>query len=166
MLVDREDIAGVSVCHARTGLIKYPEGIGMIREATTDEEIARCCHVMRQLRPHLAEEHFVATVRKQFAGGYRLAYLELDSTVQAVGGFRILQNLASGRVLYVDDLVANSESRSKGHGGRLLHWLLEQARAEGCDTFELDSGVQRAEAHRFYFTNRMTISSFHFRLRL
>ena len=43
---------------------------------------------------------------------------------------------------------------------------MDQAREEECDTLELDSGVQRAEAHRFYFTSRMTISSFHFRIRL
>jgi hypothetical protein len=30
---------------------------------------------------------------------------------------------------------------------------------------ELDSGVQRHDAHRFYLTNRMVISSYHFRLR-
>lgn len=138
----------------------------MIREVTTDEEIARCYPVMRQLRPHLIEEEFVPTVRGQFGGGYRLVYLESHATVQAVAGFRILENLASGRVLYVDDLVTDADARSQGHGAGLLIWLLDRAREEGCDTFELDSGVQRADAHRFYFTNRMTISSFHFRLRL
>lgn len=138
----------------------------MIREAKSDEEIARCYPVMRQLRPHLTEEQFAPTVKRQFAAGYRLVYLEADDGVRAVGGFRILENLASGRVLYVDDLVTDADSRSQGHGARLLGWLLDCARAEGCDTFELDSGVQRSEAHRFYFMNRMTISSFHFRLRL
>ena len=32
----------------------------------------------------------------------------------------------------------------------------------GCDTFSLDSGTQRTQAHKFYFREGMTINSFHF----
>lgn len=138
----------------------------MIQEVATNEEIARCYSVMRQLRPHLVEERFVETVRRQMDGGYRLVRLESDGEVCSVAGFRILENLASGRVLYVDDLVSDQNARSRGHGARLLRWLIDLAREEGCQTLELDSGVHRADAHRFYFTHRMTISSFHFRLHL
>ncbi|HEX6926841.1 MAG TPA: GNAT family N-acetyltransferase [Longimicrobiaceae bacterium] len=138
----------------------------MIREVLTDGEIARCYPVMRQLRPHLVEERFVETVRRQISGGYRLACLESEGKVRSVAGFRILENLASGRVLYVDDLVSDEGARSRGHGARLLRWLIGLAREEGCQTLELDSGVHRADAHRFYFTNRLTINSFHFRMDL
>ena len=31
-----------------------------------------------------------------------------------------------------------------------------------CDTFSLDSGAQRQQAHKFYFREGMTITSFHF----
>jgi GNAT superfamily N-acetyltransferase len=69
-------------------------------------------------------------------------------------------------VLYVDDLVMDEAARSSGYGKRLLHWLVQRARDEGCQTLELDSGVQRFDAHRFYLTERMFISSHHFRLNL
>jgi GNAT superfamily N-acetyltransferase len=137
-----------------------------IQLAGTDEEILRCFPVMRQLRPHLRESDFVATVRRQAAGGYRLAYLESEGSVRAVAGYRFIDNLYSGRVLYVDDLSTDEAVRSRGHGGRLFDWLVEQARAEGCRTLELDSGVQRFDAHRFYLRKRMVISSHHFRLTL
>ncbi len=52
--------------------------------------------------------------------------------------------------------------RSQGHGARLLAWLADQARARDCDLLELDSGVQRFDAHRFYFRERMRIASYHF----
>ena len=54
--------------------------------------------------------------------------------------------------------------RSAGYGGQLFDWLVERARAEGCRTLELDSGVQRFDAHRFYLVRRMSIVSHHFRL--
>ncbi len=35
-------------------------------------------------------------------------------------------------------------------------------RERGCDTFSLDSGTQRQQAHKFYFREGMTVTSFHF----
>jgi GNAT superfamily N-acetyltransferase len=137
-----------------------------VRLAETDEDIARGFGVMQQLRPHLQEADFVATVRRLQRSGFHLALVDERGRVVAAGGFRFIENLFSGRILYVDDLVTDAAERSRGHGRTLLHWLIERARAEGCQSFELDSGVQRFDAHRFYFTNRMVISSHHFRLAL
>jgi GNAT superfamily N-acetyltransferase len=136
----------------------------MIRLATTDDEVQRCFPVMQQLRTHLREQDFLATIRRQEAGGFRLAFLEDDGHVRAVAGFRVMDNLFSGRVLYIDDLVTDEAARSRGHGGALLAWLVDQARSADCRSLELDSGVQRFDAHRFYLTNRMAISAHHFRL--
>jgi GNAT superfamily N-acetyltransferase len=136
------------------------------RLAMSDEDILRCFPVMQQLRLHLKREEFLATVRHQEAGGYQLALLEDDGEVRAVAGYRLLDNLFSGRVLYVDDLVTDSVARSNGYGKALLDWLLARARDERCNVLELDSGVQRHDAHRFYLANRMIISSYHFSLKL
>jgi GNAT superfamily N-acetyltransferase len=121
---------------------------------------------MHQLRPHLEEAGFVPTVRRLERGGFHLALLDDDGRIVGVGGFRFIENLVSGRTLYVDDLVTDAGARSRGHGSTLLRWLIDQARAGDCRAFELDSGVQRFEAHRFYLTNRMVISAHHFRLKL
>lgn len=138
----------------------------MIVEPTNDTEITRCHAVMVQLRPHLDEATFLQRVRQQMEQGYRLVARVEGDTVVAVAGYRLGENLASGRHIYVDDLVTDEQGRSRGYGRELLNWLIERARALGCATLELDSGVHRAAAHRFYFENRMTISSFHFRLPL
>jgi len=138
----------------------------VIQFAESDEAIARCFAVIKQLRPHLEESEFVPTVRRQQREGYRLLYLEPDARVVAVAGFRIFEKLSVGRSLYVDDLVADENERSKGHGAALLGWLIRHAREERCLALELDSGVQRFAAHRFYFANRMVISSHHFALEL
>ena len=74
--------------------------------------------------------------------------------------------LFHGRLLYVEDLVTREADRSAGYGGKLFDWLVQQARAHQCDHFELDSGVQRFDAHRFYLMKRMKIASHHFSLQL
>jgi GNAT superfamily N-acetyltransferase len=138
-----------------------------IELARTDQAIAHCYPAMHELRTHLTTANeFVERVRKQEAEGYRLAYLEMDDQVRAVAGYRYMNNLFSGRLLYVDDLVTLAGDRSLGFGGLLFDWLVAQAREQKCDAFELDSGVQRFAAHRFYLRKRMEIESHHFRLRL
>jgi GNAT superfamily N-acetyltransferase len=135
--------------------------------ANTDKEILRCHPVMRELRPLFQNpEQFLERVRRQQKQGYLLAFAESDGDVRAVAGYRYLESLFSGKNLYVDDLVTRDRDRSRGFGGELLDWLIVQAREHGCENLELDSGVQRFEAHRFYFSKRMSISSYHFRIKL
>jgi GNAT superfamily N-acetyltransferase len=133
-----------------------------LHEAQTDDEIEACYPVMAQLRPHVPAEGFVDLVRRLQAGGYRLAYVKDEGEVRGVAGFRYLEQLYNGKVIYVDDLVTDQEMRSHGYGEALLDWLFELAKSTGCKALELDSGVHRAAAHRFYFRERMTIVAFHF----
>lgn len=133
-----------------------------IRIATTDIEIADCFPVMRELRPHIAESQFLSRIRSQINAGYRLAFAQKADSVVAVAGFRVGENLAWGRFLYVDDLVTLPAHRSKGYGAKLLSWLKDLAAEEGCLQMHLDSGIQRKEAHRFYEREGMTMASLHF----
>jgi GNAT superfamily N-acetyltransferase len=134
--------------------------------AKTAEEIGRCHEVMRELRPEYANRKtFVERIVRQQGDGYLLAFLEARGEIRAVTGFRFLESLFSGRFLYVDDLVTRARDRSAGYGGKLFDWLVEQAREQNCEHLELDSGVQRFDAHRFYLVKRMKISSYHFSMR-
>ncbi len=137
-----------------------------IRLTHTEAEIAACFAVMQELRPHLSPDEFVERVQRQQQQGFLLAALEEEGEVMAVAGFRLLESLAWGRFLYVDDLVTQSEVRSKGHGRLLLDWLVRYAREHRCQELHLDSGVQRFRAHRFYLLHGMEISCHHFAMRL
>jgi GNAT superfamily N-acetyltransferase len=135
--------------------------------AATPEAIRRCHPVMRELRTHIHNaEKFVERVQRQQKGGYLLAFLEVESEVRAVAGYRFLEKLLAGRYLYVDDLVTRESDRSHGYGSRLFDWLIQQAREHGCENLELDSGVQRFDAHRFYLVKGMQISAHHFKIKI
>jgi len=138
-----------------------------IRIAKTPKEILRCHPVMRELRPLWQNpEQFVERVQRQQEQGYQLAFVESNEEICAVAGYRFMESLFSGKFLYVDDLVTRESDRSRGFGGELLDWLIEQAREQDCENLELDSGVQRFDAHRFYFSKRMSISSYHFQIKI
>lgn len=135
-----------------------------IHIASTDDEIRACFPVMVQLRPQFAEDAFLAQVRRQQQEGYQLAYLADGGQVRAAAGFRLQEMLYRGRHVYVDDLVTDGRARSQGYGDALFDWLAAWAREHECVRLELDSGVQRFDAHRFYFRKRMHVASYHFSL--
>ena len=137
-----------------------------IQLAESDEDLEKCFPVMVQLRDFLSSDGFRERVQLQQREGYRLAYLEDEGKVQAIAGFRITETLARGRFLYIDDLVTDQQARSQGYGDALFDWLIAYARSHYCQHLELDSGVQRVNAHRFYFRKRMAISGYHFTLAL
>ena len=138
-----------------------------IHTALTDEELAETWPVMRQLRPHLDEARYIEMVRTMEPEGYRVAALRDDAgKVVAVAGYRFMTMLYAGKLLYLDDLVADEAERSKGYGKALLDWLKDEARANGCAELQLISHTKREAAHRFYFREGFGIECFEFRWRV
>ena len=123
---------------------------------------------MRELRPAIGDaERFAAHIDEvQRPGGYRLLAVFEDGrdSAVAVAGFRVLETLFAGRMLYVDDLSTLPAARGRGHAGALLDRLEQEGRELGCDQLHLDSAVgdQRHTAHRLYMNHRLAIVSHHF----
>ncbi|HEX6246224.1 MAG TPA: GNAT family N-acetyltransferase [Nocardioidaceae bacterium] len=128
----------------------------------------RAFEAMRELRPGLTSmDEFVQRVdQRQRPEGYRLVASVPDAHGPAVGvaGFRVGENLAWGRHLYVDDLSTVPSARQQGHARDLLAWLHGEAARLDCVQVHLDSGVGvgRTAAHRLYFNAGYRISSHHF----
>jgi GNAT superfamily N-acetyltransferase len=134
-----------------------------IKIAIDEPEIKACFPAMRELRPHLSENDFVAQVQRQMHNhDYILVYLVAEEQIVAVAGYRVAEFLAWGRVLYVDDLVCRAAFQQHGYGGTLLDWLMAQAKTLCCDQFHLDSGMHRYNAHRLYLNRKLQITSHHF----
>lgn len=122
--------------------------------------------VLLELRPHLTAETFDAVYREGYPQGLRFLAAYDGERCVGVAGWRLVACTHVVRKLYVDDLITTAASRSGGVGRALLAELESRARAAGCALLDLDSGVHRADAHRFYFRERMAINSFHFGKRL
>ncbi len=138
-----------------------------IAHAETDDLIAATFEVMQQLRPHLEQTQYVPMIRSLMASdGLRLLVLSEENVAKAVASYRVMNMLYCGRLLYVDDLVADERARSRGYGAKLLARLKDEGRALGCSEIQLISRVTREQAHRFYFREGFGIECFHFRTKL
>lgn len=124
--------------------------------------LARAEAVHRQLRPNLPPD-YVGRMNEVLAKGAQLALVVEASAVRCVALWRVIENTADGRRLYVDDLVSDEANRSQGAGKMMLEWLEAKAAVLGCSALTLDSGVQRQRAHHFYFREGMYIASFSFK---
>jgi GNAT superfamily N-acetyltransferase len=137
-----------------------------IQHAETDNLIQKCFPALKVLRPHLDEATFVEKVRRQQAQGYRLLCLEIENEIKSAAGYRILEFMAWGKVLYIDDLITLPTEKRKGYGGQLLDWLIAHAKTEDCSEVHLDSGYHRNDAHRLYLNKGFDLNCHHFALKL
>lgn len=118
--------------------------------------------VHRQLRPQI-DADYAGAMQRIFADGGEMAVALNGERVAGVAVYRVFRNTHVGLRFYVDDLVTDEVSRSMKVGHTLLAWLEAEAKVRGCPGIDLESGVQRTRAHRFYFREGFVIPSFSFR---
>ncbi|EGQ9441015.1 GNAT family N-acetyltransferase [Vibrio cholerae] len=135
--------------------------VHLLKDSTDLRSVAE---VLLTLRPDFDLESLSAQILKQQSNGYKVAYVKSGDAVLGVAGFCICEKLAWGKHIYIDDLVTNSEVRSKGVGKLLIDWFKSYAIEEGCGQIHLDSGVQRFLAHKFYLREGFIIGCHHFSL--
>jgi GNAT superfamily N-acetyltransferase len=131
-------------------------------KVVASELLHRAEAVHRQLRIQLPAD-YAARMKVIFAGGGRMFVAMAGDAVVGVAVYRVTEDTFNGRKFYVDDLVTDEKKRSTGIGHALMHAMENEARRLGCDAFALDSGTQRTAAHKFYFREGMTITSFNFK---
>lgn len=85
--------------------------------------------------------------------GFVTAYLELNS-------------VRFGARCWVEDLAVSPEHRSQGVGGALLDAAEKWARERGATHLELDTGLAREDAQRFYERREPTTKGFSYSWRL
>jgi GNAT superfamily N-acetyltransferase len=133
----------------------------LVNEASNDEDIRRCWPVFHELRPHLGEAEFIRRWQTQREEGYRIVFIESGGAVVAAAGFRVMNTMAWGKILYLDDLIALHTQHGRGWGSALLVWLQAQARAWHCEAVHLDTGYQRHAAHKAYLRNGFELNCHH-----
>lgn len=134
-------------------------------QVTRPDLLAAALPVHRQLRPGLpaTEAAYVEKMQRIFGYGARMVVACLpDGKVAGLALYRVYENTYEDLRLYIDDLVTDEAQRSMGVGSQLLEQCETLARVNGCRYLVLDSGTWRTQAHKLYFRQGFTISSFHF----
>ncbi len=98
--------------------------------------------------PDRARAALAATIE-----GPRSAFLVAEVEAEQVGfctAYLDLDSVRFGLRCWVEDLAVGPDRRSQGVGAALLAAAKHWAGARGATHLELDSGIARTDAHRFY----------------
>jgi GNAT superfamily N-acetyltransferase len=76
--------------------------------------------------------------------------------------YMTIDTVRFGRRCLVEELAVDPERRSQGIGKALLDTAKEWARGAGASHLELDSGIARTDAHRFYEREQPSWKSYSF----
>jgi GNAT superfamily N-acetyltransferase len=128
--------------------------------------------VHRQLCPRLVvgTEAYITRMQAIFASGGRMIVAVEKSAsandspiVLGVCVYRYYTDFVTGTYRnWVDDLVTDSARRSTGVGHGLIDAVRAETRSRGVETVQLDTGVQRKDAQRFYFREGFIIDAYTF----
>ncbi|MBK1896651.1 GNAT family N-acetyltransferase [Chryseobacterium paridis] len=136
-----------------------------VKEAKTRAEIEFCKEVILQFRTNMREDNYVDQVLEMMAEeGFRLSYIANDQNTKAVAfiGYRPLQMLRTGKIIYIDDLFTSEECRGKGYAGILLDNVSKEAEITNIQSIHLDSGYMLHTAHRLYLNKGYVLACNHF----
>ncbi len=113
-------------------------------------------------------ERAAATLGRVIASETSTAFVAEDEgrLVGLCTVYRDIDSVRFGQRAWVEDLAVHPDWRSKGVGKRLLDTAKDWARDHGASHLELDSGLARTDAHRFYDREGASAKSYSFGWRL
>ena len=113
------------------------------------------------------EDRFSAEVlqkrlEEMFQQHYECVGVFEDDLLIGVTGLWYQTRHYSGRSCEVDHVYIDEKYRSGGIGKKLFSFIETHIKNKGCETIELNTYVQNAASHKFYFSLGFKILGFHF----
>ncbi|MFC6267159.1 GNAT family N-acetyltransferase [Frigoriflavimonas asaccharolytica] len=117
----------------------------------------------QQLNPQLTLEQTEAYFLEMFEfRNYTCFGLFLEEKLVGISSAWTTVRLYSGKQLEVDNVIIDNAQQSKGLGKKFFEFIENWARERNYKTIELNTYVQNAKSHKFYFNLGYNILGFHF----
>ncbi len=135
--------------------------------AKNRSDLEKCFPIMKELRPHLKYEEYLAIYDEAHRrDGFEIVAIEENNQILAVMGYRILFDYVRGKHIYIDDLVSSESVRSKGLGAELLKYAEGVAKDLNCKTLRLCAVIENERGVQFYEKNGWLKRAFAFTKKL
>lgn len=133
-----------------------------ISEVTSDLEIEQCWEVISLLRPHLDKNNWKEIIYEMMKNEkYRISGIMENNQCVAFAGYRIMNSLHSGHIIYIDDLCTLESHRGKGLGSQLLEYIEQMARTNAMDAVVLDTDFTNNTAQKVYLKSGFQLAALH-----
>lgn len=132
------------------------------RELLSLDEMLEHISVVQQLQSSLTSEEYKQMLPEMIPNGYAQVGVFDGEKCIGISGYWIGTKLYSGKYLEMDNVVIDSEYRSKGIGKMLCDWCIEKAQQNNCKKVMLDAYLENEAAHRFYLREGFIKRGYHF----
>lgn len=134
--------------------------------AENDDEIISCFNIMKQLVNSINKKDFLSQVKNKYNMWYKLVFLRMNNKIISIIGIRTYEYFGCGKFLIIDDFVTDKKERGKWYWTKMFQWVKNFAKENQCSQIQLDSNIERYQAHKFYMDMGMKISHHHFSITL
>ena len=97
---------------------------------------------------------------------YKCVGVWIDDQLIGCSGLWIKTNYYIGKHLEPDNVIILEAYRNQGIGKKLVKWILDFAKAEGCVASELNCYLDNPNGHRFWETQGYEKVAYHFQRKL
>lgn len=135
----------------------------IIRKLSSKEEMLSALPIIIQHHKHIDQAAYAHYIDEILAEkNYQMIGAYIDDKLVAIAGYWVLTRFYSGKYIQVGNMVVDNNFRSQGAGKKMLQFIENEGKKQGCQHFILDSRSDNKKSHRFYFREGFTIMGFHF----
>lgn len=119
-------------------------------ELIPESQILSVVPLLQVLNEHIPEATLRERLNEMVAQGYRCAGMYRNGKLVGICGLWILTKYYVGRHIEPDNVVILPEYRSQGFGKRLLAWVYEYGKLQGCIASELNCYLTNERGQVFW----------------
>lgn len=118
------------------------------------------------LNPGITTETLHQRLDEMCTQGYQCAGAYEGDALIGCAGLWITTRYYVGRFIEPDNVLIHPGHQGRGIGDRLMQWIFEYGRQQGCVASELNCYVTNSRGHKFWMNHGYDIIAFHFQKHL
>ena len=131
-------------------------------ERIKDEKISAIIPLLRLLNPALAATTLEQRLQEMVVEGYQCVGVYDNDELVGICGLWIMTKYYVGRYIEPDNMVIHPLYRSQGLGKKLMDWIDDYARSQGCVASELNCYLSNVAAQKFWKKEGYEAIAFHY----
>lgn len=122
--------------------------------------------LLRQLNPRISSRVLEQRLQEMIRQRYQCVGAYHDNRLVGISGVWLLTKYYVGRHIEPDNVYILPEYQGKGLGQKLLAWILDYGRSEGCTASELNCYTANTSGQRFWEKQGYELVAFHYQKQL
>lgn len=130
------------------------------------EQYPTAINLVAQLNPKTNPDILALRLEQLSQPGYELLGAYDEGQLIGICGMWTMFRLYIGKLMEIDNVAVDERYRSTGVGKQMMDWVENYARAQGCQSIELNTYVNNHRSHKFYYNQGFVTLGYHMQKRL